>query len=565
MKDTVIKLKEEDVEVISSDDLIHKRSTKFTENAFEDPKAMVYEKSNAFALSYYGISKSEQSLLLAGLVAAYNVNKAAPYTEAEKEAGIQCYVPIKHVAKMMGYDITDKNKKSFYMTIKSAATKLTKAKGNLIEKEDHNGFSVFVVISQIDYNKFNDGQIAFKFSPGASDLFLNNEKDFTLYSLILANKMRAIGRSYAVSLHEVLRTSFYKAKRSERGFVEVYYDFIDFKCKLFLINTNNAIVQNILNDPRYQTNFLLNNDKLAYERALQIEALDVPIKEKIKQLKGSKEYKRIQEYKKSTEYKEAVKHLKNLAIGSEEYENLYATKIKEVADMDQQLMMLQNAIICQYSEWKDFSKRILIPSQKAFLEAIRDTDLMDMMFEYKPYCYKRKAIGICFTIYTVDAYKKKELEQGVQMSLFDYLKEKEGEESMTPPREIYEDVGGARKHAPVPKRIRLSSKRESVYETLSKIEPYIKSNTVSGMENLTAAEMLSLANLCDFEYFKEKYDMMKEKQGIKSPMAWLTSAIKENYQPGPNESREAGNAGQFNQFLKRDYDFEQLEKELIDN
>ena len=85
------------------------------------------------------------------------------------------------------------------------------------------------------------------------------------------------------------------------------------------------------------------------------------------------------------------------------------------------------------------------------------------------------------------------------------------------------------------------------------------------MENLTAAEMLSLANLCDFEYFKEKYDMMKEKQGIKSPMAWLTSAIKENYQPGPNESREAGNAGQFNQFLKRDYDFEQLEKELIDN
>ena len=89
MKDTVIKLKEEDVEVISSDDLIHKRSTKFTENAFEDPKAMVYEKSNAFALSYYGISKSEQSLLLAGLVAAYNVNKAAPYTEAEKEAGLK--------------------------------------------------------------------------------------------------------------------------------------------------------------------------------------------------------------------------------------------------------------------------------------------------------------------------------------------------------------------------------------------------------------------------------------------------------------------------------------------
>ena len=86
MKDTVMKLKEEEVEVISSDDLIHRRSTRFTENAFDDPKAMVYEKSNAFALSYYGISKTEQSLLLAGLVAAYNVNKAAPYTEEEKKA-----------------------------------------------------------------------------------------------------------------------------------------------------------------------------------------------------------------------------------------------------------------------------------------------------------------------------------------------------------------------------------------------------------------------------------------------------------------------------------------------
>lgn len=558
------RLSPDETEIVLPAEQMALRSTKFTEASFVDASMMVYEKSNRFALSYFGISRNEQSLLLSGLVSAHNINRMNPYTEEEKQAGIQCYVPIKHVARMMGYNIEDKNK-TFYKAVRNAAAKLTSSKSLMLENDDHTGFSVFNIISQVDYNKDNDGMVAFKFSPGASELFLDNKSNFTLYSLILANKMRKIGKSGAVSLHEVLRTEFYKAERSEKGYVEVYYDFIDFKCKLFLVNTNVNTVRKILENPRYHLDLLKNNDALAYERALSIESLDVSTKEAIRKIRSSEEYKKISAYKKSPEYKRAIADLKKMQVGTEEYEALYQSKVKAVTDLDHRLQMLENSIICQYTDWSDFRRRVLIPSQKAFLEAIRDTNLMDMMFEYKPYSYKGKVIGIHFTVYTVEAYKKKEKEQGVQISLFEYLKERGYDEYNPMEASVYDEIGGAEKVATKKKK-----KKEKVEVTLGKIEQYIRENPVM-KESLSATDMFALAKLADFEVFKEKYDMMKDNVGeIKNPVAWLTSAIKNDYRPAASNvsttyGSKQGNYNSFHNFEQREYDFDAIEQELLSN
>lgn len=536
-----------DVEVVDEygQDLI--RSTKFTDESFEDKNQMVYEKSNAFALSYYGISRNEQSLLLAGLVSVYNVNKANPYTESEIAAGIQCHVPIQHVAKMMGYDVTDKKNKSFYRAVKTAAVKLTNSKAILKENDDKTGFSVFNIISQVDYNNNNDGRVTFKFSPGASELFLDNKRNFTLYSLILKNKMEKNGKNGAVRLHEVLRTDFYKAEKNEKGFYQVYYDFVDFKCKLFLINTNNPTVKSILNNPRYSLDKIVNNDNLAYERALAIENLDVIARENIKKIKQSEEYNKITKYKKSKEFSEARKRLKMLQQGSPEYEEIYKNKIYPVIEIEQRLQNQFNNIVCQYTEWTDFRKRILVPAQKAFLETIRDTDLLDMMFEYKPYSYKGKVIGIHFTIYTIDAYKKKEREQGVQISIFDYLNERNPSISSSD-IEVYDDIGGADKVGGKPDKKK--KKLEKIDITLSKLENYIKSIPESRRIELSATDMFALAKTADFDVLKEKYDLMlTQNNRIETPVAWLKAAIKGDFKENAKNSTNG-----FNQMMKSPYD-----------
>lgn len=547
-----------DVEIVDEygQDLI--RSTKFTDESFEDKNQMVYEKSNAFALSYYGISRNEQSLLLAGLVSVYNVNKANPYTESEIAAGIQCHVPIQHVAKMMGYDVTDKKNKSFYRAVKTAAVRLTNSKSILKENEDKTGFSVFNIISQVDYNNNNDGRVTFKFSPGASELFLDNKRNFTLYSLILKNKMEKNGKNGAVRLHEVLRTDFYKAEKSEKGFYQVYYDFIDFKCKLFLINTNNPTVKTILNNPRYRLDQIINNDNLAYERALAIENLDTIVRENIKNIKESEEYKKITEYKKSKEFREARNRLKMLQQGTPEYEDIYRTKIYPVIEIEQRLQNQLNNIVCQYTEWTDFRKRILVPAQKAFLETIRDTDLLDMMFEYKPYSYKGKVIGIHFTIYTIDAYKRKEREQGVQISIFDYLNERNPGIAASD-IEVYDDIGGADKVGGKPAKRK--KKLEKIDVTLSKLETYIKSVPTDKRIELSATEMFSIAKVADFEIIKEKYDMMlTQRNRIATPVAWLTAAIKGDFKENTQKVTNP-----FNQMMESQYSGksnEELEKML---
>ncbi len=64
----------------------------------------------------------------------------------------------------------------------------------------------------------------------------------------------------------------------------------------------------------------------------------------------------------------------------------------------------------------------------------------------------------------------------------------------------------------------------------------------------------------DVEKVKNAYKLMQEsKEDVKNKVAWLRSAIKENYQSNSYKSNK------FNDFQQNTYDFEELENQLLDN
>lgn len=507
---------EKEIEVIRDSrqdeltNLIHTaRSTRFTDESFTDYEVMKYEKSNEFALAYYNMSGNAQKLMVAGFTCVYNVNKIIPFTEEEKMNGFWVAAPITHIAKLMGLNIDDKKNKSFYRTVRNASCQVVRA---TVTKEDkkYQSFDTFSVINRILYNPLNDGRVYFHFAGGTSQYYLDNAGGFTVYSLILNNHAEKIGKNGVIRLIEVLKTNLYKAQRSPQGKVNVYYDYVDLRCKLSMIDTDDERVLRILNNKEYA--MYENNEAVAYERVLAIEQLD--------------------------------KGLENVVEGR----TLKST---------------------QYNEFKNFKRILLEPSQKTFLQCIKDCpELMDMMFEYTPRKYKDRVIGIFFTIYTVDAYKKKELEQGVQMSLFDIL------DSPSESSKISKDflnVNVAEKvNGDIEKRALEAQQRkknkDNIGVTLAKLEQYFKSKETLKYE-LSIADLYTLAKKANDEVIIEKYELMEQNDGVREPLKWLLAAIKHDYKPEveTENSNKFVKKNGFNNFQQNSYDFDALEKDLLAN
>lgn len=511
----------EDIEVISGKQqenleyLIQSaKSTKFTDTSFTDYKVMRYEKANDFALAYYNMPGNAQKLMIAGLTCVYNVNKAMPFTEEERANGFWCSAPIVHIGRLMGLNVEDKKNKSFYRTIKNAATQVVKSTITREDKEMQS-FDTFSVINRILYNPLNDGRVYFHFAGGTAQYYLNNVGDFTVYSLILNNHAEARGRNGVIRLIEVLKTNLYKAQRSSLGKVNVYYDYVDLRCKLSMINTDDERVMKIMNSKEYATYEY--NETVAYNRILAIEQLD--------------------------------KGLEHVVDGR---------ALKST----------------QYNDFKNFKRILLDPSQRTFLQCIKDCpDLMDMMFEYTPRRYKDRVIGVFFTIYTVEAYKKKELEQGVQMSLFEILDTPSESNSMSSKdiKDIYETGDVERVNGDIAKKAlgqvtkKKKSRGESIEETLAKMEQYF-----SGREKkykLGVTDYYTLAKKASADVIIEKYELMEQNDGIREPLKWLLAAIKNDYKASDalaakkNEVPQNTYKNRFNHFPQNEYDFDAIEEE----
>ena len=63
----------------------------------------------------------------------------------------------------------------------------------------------------------------------------------------------------------------------------------------------------------------------------------------------------------------------------------------------------------------------------------------------------------------------------------------------------------------------------------------------------------------DFEKVKAAYEVYKDSAGVKSPVAWMISAIRDGYKT-PSSSKKSG----FDSFEQRETDYEELEDILIE-
>lgn len=489
------------------------KSTRFTSESFSNAELMVYEKSNDFALAYYNMPGNAQKLMIAGLTCVHNINKVNPISQEELDKGFWCSAPIVHVAKLMGYDVEEKANKSFYRAIKKAAEQVVKATVTMEDKEIQS-FDTFSVINRILYNPQGDGRVYFHFTGGTSQYYLNNVANFTVYSLILNQHVAERGNVGAVRLAEVLKTNLFKAKKSPDGKVVVYYDYVDLRCMLSLVDMDDPRIDKILKSKSYAG--YLNQEAVAYNRMLEIEKID--------------------EWLSKTENGRYMKSNRT----------------------------------SKFTNYWNFVQRVLDPTQKVFLQCIRDyPDLMDMVFEYEPRKYRSKVIGIYFTIYTVEAYKKKELEQGVQMSLFDILGEFEGKQNDDIER--IEDAsvlevtqGDVENEAKNRKRSR-KKKSDLAVENMQKLEKYFAS--VSNPQyKLGMTELFILSQSAPAETIIEKYELMERTQGVREPLKWMVAAIQKDFKDvAPAGKPSTGKNNKFNNFQQNEYDFEELESKLVAN
>lgn len=493
------------------------KSTKFTQDSFSNTQAMVYEKSNAFTLAYYNMTPSAQKLLMAALTCVHHVNRVNPFSQSEKADGFWVSAPITHIARLMGYDVEDKTKKSFYRSIKQAAQQVVSSTVTM-EDEGTQSFAVFNVINNILYNPNGDGRVYIHFAGGTSQYYLGLTSNYTMFSLILNQHVTENGNMTAVRLAEILKTNLFRAKNSPDGKVTVYYDYVDLRCMLSMINVKDPKVTQVLKDKKFD-NYLSNNS-VAYARGCEIDKLD--------------------------------DWLSSMENGA------YAKSRRT----------------SKFGVYSNFVKRVLAPAQKAYIECIRDyPDLMDMMFEYEPVHYKGKAIGINFTIYTIEAYVKKEREQGVQMSLSDFMvegqkkdrpKEKIGAYEDTSMYEVTQvDVEQEMQSRPKEKPVRKKKFRPAEVEAhIRALEEFLEGYQGARYE-LRMSEIFLLAQKATADVIIEKFKLMQESSDVREPMAWMTSAIDRDFRRP--ERKAAPKKSGFGDFEQQEYDFDALEKKLMAN
>jgi len=95
--------------------------------------------------------------------------------------------------------------------------------------------------------------------------------------------------------------------------------------------------------------------------------------------------------------------------------------------------------------------------------------------------------------------------------------------------------------------------KKVLYEAINAIKSIFKEN----IDNLDAKKLLDAAN-GNINIIKEKYDLAQSSKEINNLVGWIITAIKEDYKVQSKEKADI-----FNNYQQRNYDFENLEKELL--
>ncbi len=518
------------------------KASHVTEAALSDPRSMKYEESNDLILAYQSFNESESALLTAGAALVHYVQNYSdiPFSDEDISKGVCVSGEIMVVAHMMGYDISTENgRNAAYKTMK-AASKSIRAATITQANDKERSFKVYGPVDSVLYNPNHDGKIYFRFSPELSTALINNSKQFSVLNLILRNKAKNIGSHYAARLYEILNTYVWIMKQKNVERHDVYFDYVDLRCQLDLINSKNQQVANILASKEYADYKI--NDEVAYKRAMAIEELDEIIK------------KAIAEYKESDEYKNR--------------DNVDKDEKKRIKD---KLKHLNSNIICKYNDPRDFKKRVLEPTKDVFLSCYRQYgNLMEICFDYSIYKHRGKMIGVNFSIYTIKGYIAKMEESGHQISLSD-ISPSDFESLQLEDYKIEENR--TRKETSIPEikeKVHKVPKKEKWEDTADLFESYIKSIDMPSELSFSFKNIMDLAKRYDSDLLISKIpvlvDYHKNTSHVNNPTAFLTDAIKGDWSlPDRNAEPKNGKlSNSFNNFeAKQVYNMDEIEKMVL--
>lgn len=178
-----------------------------------------------------------------------------------------------------------------------------------------------------------------------------------------------------------------------------------------------------------------------------------------------------------------------------------------------------------YPLYADFKRKIIIQAQKELGK------ISDISFEIEEIKTGRKVTSIRFYIKSKNAMKDPKAITETSATLAEEIPENNAE-----------------------------AKEENAEVILreAKLIMQVQSIVLEGISELEAKKIVLAANE-NIELIKEKYQIARRTPGIKNIVAWLISAIKQDYK----EPKESQIKHSFNDYQQRAYDFKELEPKLL--
>ncbi len=84
-------------------------------------------------------------------------------------------------------------------------------------------------------------------------------------------------------------------------------------------------------------------------------------------------------------------------------------------------------------------------------------------------------------------------------------------------------------------------------------------------EKLKVSDIVAIAQAADYQVARveKAYTVAKQQREIKNLARWMIKAIEENYEPSVEKKAEKRQINKFNNFKQREYDYEELQRELF--
>lgn len=258
---------------------------------------------------------------------------------------------------------------------------------------------------------------------------------------------------------------------------------------------------------------------------------------------------------------------------------------KKLDELDNKLIAAKKEPIHKYKEYKAFRRSVLEVARQEIYKSAEE-GISEFIFEYEPAEKKKKRISaIKITMYDSTAYHRlKQLERDAephQITINEYEKEdvevdvydvfeiqrlinEKGAVEFFKQYDAYEYV----------KYIELSKEEEKilyniVYEI---IKAHFKDVIEEPIKETTIKNIIKVGNYDILYIFHNIEYALYNKRSINNIQAYLVDACKNNYANGRRRTQKEKNnsvpnykKGSFYQFEQRDYDFDELEKQLFGN